>query len=165
MDSQILSKKKVLQKIRRMAFEIYENNFEEQEIVIAGIENMGYIFAQLLSEEIKKISPLKVELIKIKLDKKSLIQGDVQLDTNSNLNAKVLILVDDVLNTGRTLVHSLKPFLSIALKKIQTAILVDRNHRSFPISADFVGYSLSTTVKEHIEVVLDNETKFGVYLY
>jgi pyrimidine operon attenuation protein/uracil phosphoribosyltransferase len=165
LESQILSKKKVVQKVRRMAFEIYENNFEEHEIAIAGIDSMGYIFAQLLSEEIQKISSLKIELIKINLDKKSPVQGEVSLDSTPNINGKVLILVDDVLNTGKTLAHSLQAFLKTPLKKIQIAILVDRNHRSFPISADFIGYSLSTTVKEHVEVVLDDETKFGVYLY
>lgn len=165
LDSQILTKKKVVQKIRRMAFEIYETNFEEQEIVMAGIENTGYIFAQLLAKEITKISPLKIQLIKISLDKKALVQSDIHLDTTSTINEKVLILADDVLNTGRTLVHSLQPFLAMPLKKIQTAILVDRNHRSFPISADFIGYSLSTTVKDHVEVILNDQKLFGVYLY
>lgn len=103
--------------------------------------------------------------MKITLDKFHPVQSDVQLDTDVQIfEDKTIILIDDVLNTGRTFAYSLRPFLKIKIKKLQTAVLIDRNHKSFPISADFVGYALSTTLQEHISVILDDEMQFGVYL-
>ena len=163
--NQILNKKQVLQKVRRIAFEIYEQNFEEQEVIIAGIHDMGFTFATLLSNTLKEISPLEVKLVAITLDKFTPLQSEVKLDTSlDSLQNKVVILVDDVLNTGRTLAYSLKPFLNVSIKKLQVAVLVDRNHKTFPIAADFIGYSLSTTINEHIHVDLSNQNAFGVYL-
>lgn len=161
----ILDKQQTLQKIRRIAFEIYENNFQEKEIVLAGIYDKGYLFAQLLQKELSAISPLKAVLVKVTLNKFLLVQSEVELDTDIQLiQNKSIILIDDVLNTGRTLAHSLKPFLNVEIKRIQTAVIVDRQHKQFPISADYTGYGLSTTIQEHIEVVLDNPERFGVYV-
>lgn len=163
--NQILNKKQVLQKVRRIAFEIYEQNFEEQTVIIAGIQDMGFNFADLLSKALQEISPLEVKLVSVELDKFAPLQSEVKLDIESaSLQDTVVILVDDVLNTGRTLAYSLKPFLNISIKKLQVAVLVDRSHKTFPIAADFVGYSLSTTINEHIHVNLVNEEAFGVYL-
>lgn len=162
----ILSKKQTLQKIKRIAFEIYENNFTEEEIILAGVYDKGYTFARMLHEELQIISPIRSKLVKVSLDKSSPLQGLIELDCSvDSLQNKCVVLTDDVLNTGRTLAYSLKPFLNIEIKKLQTAILVDRNHKLFPISADYVGYALSTTLHEHIEVILDSEDALGVYLH
>ncbi len=161
----ILDKKETLQKIKRIAYEVYERNYQEQEIVIAGIYDKGYFFAELLVKELKQICQLKITLVKIVLDKSAKSQCNVQLDTDINsLKNKVVIVTDDVLNTGRTLVYSLQPFLTIPLKKLQTAVIVNRSHNNFPVSPDYIGYSLSTTLKEHIDVVFE-EDKFGVYMH
>lgn len=161
---QLLNKIQTKQKIKRIAYEIYENNFDEKEIVFVGVERMGYIFAKLLVAEYKLISKQKTELIKLLLDKYSPLQSEIKLVGDYPIKNKVVILVDDVLNTGRTLVYSLKPFINIEIKKLQTAVIIDRNYKLFPVSADYVGYALSTTLKEHIKVVLDDEKTFGVYL-
>ncbi len=161
----ILDRKQTLQKIRRIAYEVYENNFQEREIVLAGIYDKGYSFACLLQQELASVSPLEVKLVKISLDKFQRLQSEVTLDCPvTDLQQKSIIILDDVLNTGRTLVHSLKPFLGVEVKKIQTAVIVDRSHHAFPVAADYVGYSLSTTIQEHIEVVLEESERFGVYL-
>jgi pyrimidine operon attenuation protein/uracil phosphoribosyltransferase len=161
----ILTRKQTLQKIKRIAFEVYENNFQEEEIILAGIYDKGYLFAKLLQQELSAISPLKSILVKVSLDKLAPLQSEIQLDCDTGLlRNKVVILLDDVLNTGRTLVYSLKPFLNVEIKKLRTAVIVDRNHKQFPISADYVGYALSTTIQEHIEVVLEENERFGVYL-
>jgi len=163
--NQILTKKQVLQKVRRIAFEIYEQNVEEEELVVVGIQDTGYTFAKMLAEAVQEISPLKVALISLSLDKFTPLQSEVVLDTKlDHIQNKVVILVDDVLNTGRTLAYSLKPFLNLSIKKLQVAVLVDRNHKNFPIAADYIGYSLSTTINEHIHVSLSDEDAFGVYL-
>jgi pyrimidine operon attenuation protein / uracil phosphoribosyltransferase len=164
--TQLLNATETLQKIRRIAFEIYEQNFEEDEIIIAGINGEGYRFGEILVEEIKKISSIKITIAKIIFDKQSSQQPDIQIVSGvDTFRSKCVILTDDVLNTGRTLAFSLRPFLTIPLKKLQVAVVVDRNHPRFPISADFVGYSLSTTLNEHISVVLSDKEKVGVYLY
>jgi pyrimidine operon attenuation protein / uracil phosphoribosyltransferase len=164
MEHLILDKKQTIQKIKRIAFEIYERNLNEKEIVIAGIYDKGYLFAEILQKELSSISKIKTTLVKITLDKLSPLQSEVTLDVDlKSLKKKTIILTDDVLNTGRTLAYSLKPFLNIEVKKIQVAVIVDREHKSFPVSPDYVGYSLSTTLKEHIEVNFD-KNKFGVYL-
>jgi pyrimidine operon attenuation protein / uracil phosphoribosyltransferase len=166
LQNRILDKKQILQKTRRMAFEIYENNFEEKEIILAGIYDRGYFFAEMLKAELEKISELKVVLVKITLEKFAASQNDIHLDCQtSSLINKSIIVVDDVLNTGRTLIYCLRPFLELKIKSLQTAVIVDRSHRLFPISANYTGYGLSTTIQEHIHVILDNEDNFGVYLH
>lgn len=163
--NQILDKKQIIQKIRRMVFEILENNFQENSIIFAGIEGSGYILAQMIQKEYASVSAQETVLLKVSLNKFQPTQSEVILDKDVKIvEDQTIILIDDVLNTGRTFAYSLKPFLKVGIKKMQTVVLVDRNHKNFPISADYVGYSLSTTLQEHITVVLDDETKFGVYL-
>ena len=161
----ILDKKQTLQKIKRIAYEMYERNYQEKEVVIAGIYDKGYAFAELLKTELSSISSLKVTLVKITLNKYTKTQTEVSLDVDINsLKDKVVIVTDDVLNSGRTLIYSMQPFLDIPLKKLQTAVIVNRNNTTLPVSADYVGYSLATTLKEHIDVHLE-ENNFGVYLH
>lgn len=162
--SLILTASQVKNKIRRMAFEVYEHNFKEKIIVIAGIEEQGYVLAKLLTKEIEAISPLEVKLVKIKLDKIAPQQSDVSLDCDiKELKKKCIIMVDDVLNTGRTFAYALKPFLSIEVKKIETAVLVNRSHTLFPIYPQYTGYELATTIKDHVHVNLGKE--MSVYLH
>ena len=162
-ENQILTKEDINQKIKRIAFEIYENNFSEKEIVLAGIVDNGVLLAKMLKKELSAISDINIELVEVKLDKKKPTQSEISLNVDSNfLQNKTVILVDDVQNTGRTFAYSLKPFLITKIKKIQTAVLVDRDHKNFPVAANYVGYSLSTTLKEHITV--DLSENIGVYL-
>jgi len=157
--SLILDAAQVKQKIRRMAYEIYEHNFNEKTIIMAGIEGQGYVLAKLLIKEVESISPLKTILVKVTLDKSAPQQTDVTLDCNpKELQKKCIILVDDVLNTGRTFAYGLKPFLNIEVKKIETAVLVNRSHTLFPIYPQYTGYELATTIRDHVEVTLGKET-------
>ncbi len=159
----ILGGAQVKQKIRRMAFEMYEHNFNEKNIVIAGIDGQGYILAKLLAKEVESISPIQTKLVKVSLDKLAPQQSDVTLDCDlKDLKKKCIILVDDVLNTGRTFAYGLKPFLDIEVKKIEAAVLVNRSHTLFPIYPQYTGYELSTTIKDHVEVVLGKEN--AIYL-
>jgi pyrimidine operon attenuation protein / uracil phosphoribosyltransferase len=161
--SLILDSIQVKQKIRRMAYEIYEHNFNEKTIIMAGIDGQGYTLSKLLIKEIESISPLKTILVKVTLDKSAPQQSDVTLDCNlKDLQRKCIILVDDVLNTGRTFAYGLKPFLNIEVKKIETAVLVNRSHTLFPIYPQYTGYELATTIRDHVEVTLGKET--AVYI-
>ncbi len=148
-----------------MAYEIAERNFDESEIIIVGVIDNGMKLAELLEEEIGKIGQFEITLCSLELNKKTPLQSEIQLSISiDEFSSKTVLLVDDVLHTGRTLAYSLKPFLNCRIGKLQTAVLVDRDHKKFPVSADYVGYALSTTLKEHIEVELEDEQTFGVYL-
>jgi pyrimidine operon attenuation protein / uracil phosphoribosyltransferase len=163
--SLILDEQQIVQKIKRIAFEIYENNFSEKELVIAGIDGTGYTFATMLVDFLKEISTFNITLTKVSLNKEEPLKSSVQIDQDlQQMSGKCIIITDDVLNTGRTFLQSLKPFLNVEAKRIQTAVLVDRSHKQFPISADYTGYELSTTINEHIVVSLKKED-IGVYLY
>lgn len=161
----ILDKNQVLQKIKRIAYEIYEHNFQEDEIIIAGVDDKGYELAQMVARQLENIAEIKTILVKVSVDKFAKVQGEVQLDCSPEIfEQKCIVLVDDVLNSGRTLAYCLKPFLCMNVKKVETAVLVNRSHKLFPISADYNGYELSTTLKEHIDVRLNPE-EMGVYLF
>ncbi len=161
--TRILDHAQVKQKIRRMAFEIYEENFREKTLIMAGIDGQGYVLAKMLTKELEAISPAEIRLVKVTLDKQAPQQSDVTLDCEiKDVRKKSIVLVDDVLNTGRTLAFGLKPFLSTEVKKIETAVLVNRSHTNFPIYPMFTGYELATTINDHVEVVLGKES--AVYL-
>lgn len=161
--SLILDATQVKQKIRRMAYEIYEHNFKEKTIVVAGIEGQGYVLARLLVKELESISPVKPILVKVSLDKSAPQQSEITLDSDAKqLKKKCIVLVDDVLNTGRTFAYGIKPFLDIEVKKIEIAVLVNRSHTLFPVYPQYTGYELSTTIRDHVEVNLGKET--SVYL-
>lgn len=164
MSKRILTQTQVVQKIRRIAFEIYENNLSENQIVLAGIVGGGYALAQLLAEQLNQICSIEVQLMQIMLNKDQPHQQLASFNIEaSELVGKVIVVVDDVLNTGRTLAYGLSPFLGVAIKKVQVAVMVNRGHRSFPISADYVGYALSTTLNNHIFVGLEAD-QIGVFL-
>lgn len=158
----ILTQQEIDHKTRRIAYQIYETFSDEKEVVIAGIASNGYIFAQKLSAMLESISDLKVILCEVKINKQN-PQDKVQTSlTPEEYSNKSLVLVDDVLNSGTTLIYGVKHFLEVPLKKFKTAVLVDRNHKRYPVKADFKGLSLSTSLQEHIQVVFD-ET--GEYAY
>ena len=159
----VLNKQQLQQKLDRLAWQIYEQNYKEKDIIIAGIANRGVLIAKKIAKKLTEISAIKVKLATIKVDKDNPFYKDIEVDiSEKDYKNKVLILVDDVLNSGKTLMYGAKYFLSVPLKKLSTIVLVDRNHNRFPIKADFVGLSLSTTLKEHISVELEKNA--GVYL-
>jgi pyrimidine operon attenuation protein/uracil phosphoribosyltransferase len=161
----ILNQQQIQQKLDRMAYQILEDNFDEEEIIIAGILPRGNHIASRLKTILDKIAPFKSRLLTIQLDKQSSsLHADIDFDVNDCSN-KVVILVDDVLNSGKTLAYGFGVFLDVPLKKLRTAILIDRNHKSFPITTDFAGMALSTVIKEHVDVVLNEEgQEDAVYL-
>lgn len=157
----ILTKEQIKFKTKRMAYQIYETFVDEEEIVIAGIANSGYVFAQKITEALQEISPLKIKLCEVRIDKQNPINPiETSLDPADYKN-KAVVLVDDVLNSGGTLIYGVKYFLDVPLKKLKTAVLVDRNHKKFPVKADFKGISLSTSLLEHIQVVFDQEDEYA----
>lgn len=156
-ESIILDRKQIIHKIRRMAYQIYETNVEEKEVVIAGIKENGFILAQKLKDEVERISPIRVLLCEVRIDKKSPISPIETSLTREEYKNKSLVLVDDVLHSGTTLIYGIKHFLDVPLKQFKTAVLVDRNHKKYPVKADFKGISLSTSLNENVNVIFKDE--------
>ncbi|MFP9117181.1 phosphoribosyltransferase domain-containing protein [Flavobacterium sp. RNTU_13] len=150
----ILNQQEIAYKTRRMAYQIYETFPDETEVVIAGIASNGYVFAQLLATELEKISDIKVTLCEVIINKQQPLEPIQTSLPAADYTNKSLVLVDDVLNSGTTLIYGVKHFLNVPLKKFKTAVLVDRNHKQYPVKADFKGVSLSTSMQEHIIVEL-----------
>lgn len=154
----ILTNQEIKHKIRRIAYQIYENNIEESEIILAGVADNGYTLAKKLKIELTKISNLKPILCKVIIDKKhprNIIETSI---SESNYQHKSVVLIDDVLNSGTTLIYAVKHFINVPLKRFKTAVLVNRNHKKYPVKADFKGLSLSTSLNEHIRVNFKNNT-------
>jgi pyrimidine operon attenuation protein/uracil phosphoribosyltransferase len=158
----ILNHQEIKHKITRIAYQIYETFVEDEEIVIGGIASNGFVFAKKIAAELEKISTLKVVLCEVYINKQNAnapITTSLSVDQYEN---KGLVLVDDVLNSGTTLIYGVKHFLEVPLKKLKTAVLIDRNHKKYPVKADFKGISLSTSLLEHVQVVFEEK---GDYAY
>jgi pyrimidine operon attenuation protein/uracil phosphoribosyltransferase len=158
----ILNNQEIKHKITRIAYQIYETFVDEEEIVIGGIASNGFVFAKKIAAELDKISTLKVVLCEVYINKQNVnapITTSLSVDQYEN---KGLVLVDDVLNSGTTLIYGVKHFLEVPLKKLKTAVLIDRNHKKYPVKADFKGISLSTSLLEHVQVVFEEK---GDYAY
>jgi pyrimidine operon attenuation protein/uracil phosphoribosyltransferase len=159
----ILSAEKALMKLRRMSFEVLERNNKETELILAGIKGNGFAIAQILKSVLEEITPFKVSLILIDIDKKQPLHCSLQSEID--FQDKVVIVVDDVVNSGKTLIYSLLPLLTESPKKIETLTLVERSYKTHPIHVDYVGVSLSTTFHDHIIVEVENGRLGGAYLH
>jgi pyrimidine operon attenuation protein/uracil phosphoribosyltransferase len=160
MDAQsiVLNKAQIKQKTERIAFEILENTFEEDRVYIGGIEGNGYLFAERLVEQLSKHTNQELRLFKITIDKESPLNEDINFSIPSDeLNRQTVVLVDDVINSGRTMIYAVRTLLGNALKQLKVATLVNRTHRRFPVQADFVGVNISTTLMDNIQVELGDE--------
>ncbi len=155
----ILTHQEIQHKIRRIAYQIYETNVSEKVVVIAGITGGGLILAKKIKAVLDEVSNLETIICEVKIDKKQPLEVPIStsLPPDAYKNRSV-VLVDDVLNSGTTLIYGVKHFLDVPLKKFKTAVLVNRNHKKYPVKADFKGISLSTSLKEHVEVILDTKT-------
>ena len=147
----------------RIAYQIYEANFDNKIIYIVGIAKSGVLFAQNIISFLKQISDLEIHFIQLEINKKNPHLPIKTSDEVNILKNKSVVLVDDVLNTGSTLIYATKHLLEVPLKQLKTAVLVNRNHKNYPIKADYKGISLSTSINEHIQVNLDSKSN-GVYL-
>ncbi len=160
----ILNKKQIEQRLLRIAWQICEDNYGEKEIVIVGIAPRGYTLAERIIKLLNDIAPeIDFTFGKVELDKDNPIDNEATINlTEDQYKNKPVILVDDVLNSGKTLIYAVKLFLTVPIKTFKTVVLVDRSHKRFPVKADYKGISLATTLKEHVAVELDGEE--AVYL-
>jgi len=160
----LLNTEQTKQKIKRLAIQIMEQNFHEQEIILVGINKSGTNIAHQLLQEMTPITEGEIQITSVHLNPANPMENEVYTDLPpDSFDQKVIIVVDDVANTGRTLHYSMKPFLSVLPKKIEVAVLVDRKHKLFPIATDYVGIALATTLQENIEVRFE-EGEISVFL-
>jgi len=159
----ILNHQEIQHKIRRIAYQIYESNVYEDDIILAGIQENGFLLAKKLKQNIEKISDIKPILCKVIIDKKNPLAEVTTTLSKEEYANKSLVLIDDVLYSGSTLIYGVKHFLDVPLKQFKTAVLVNRNHKKYPVKADFKGISLSTSLNEHVEVILSGK-QFEAYL-
>jgi pyrimidine operon attenuation protein / uracil phosphoribosyltransferase len=160
----ILTNQEIEHKIKRIAYQIYETFVDEDEVIIAGIASNGFVFATKIAQVLESIATLKVSLCEIEVNKKNPELPVKTSLTPAQYTNKGVVIVDDVLNTGTALIYAVRHFLDVPLKKMKTAVLVDRNHKKYPIKADFKGISLSTSLFEHVNVVFDENGENYAYL-
>lgn len=163
MENIILNHTEIQHKTKRIAYQIYETFVNDQEVIIAGISNSGFTFATKIANELNIISNLKVTLCEVKINKNNPLDNIYTSLSENEYTNKSIILVDDVLNSGATLIYTIKHFLNVPINKFKTAVLIDRNHKKFPVKADFKGLSLSTSLQEHVQVVFEENNSY-VYL-
>ena len=160
----ILTHQQIQHKIRRIAYQIYESNVDEEKIIIAGIDGGGLKFAKKIQKILEEITSAEIILCKVSMDKSNPLKSGVKTSiTEEDYKNEAVVLVDDVLNSGTTLIYGVQHFLKTPLKRLKTAVLVNRNHKKYPVKADFKGISLSTSLQEHVEVVFESR-KDRVYL-
>lgn len=161
----ILTEKQIKQKIIRLAYEVAEQNYAADQIILLGINNNGYAFAKLVKKQLKKIFTGKSEVIRIQLNPANPTQHPIEIvKPIVGSENKALVIVDDVANTGRTIFYAFKPLLEVLASKLQVLVLVDRKHKLFPIKVDYVGLSLATTMRENIVVKLLDVNRMEVHL-
>lgn len=159
----ILTDKQIHHKIKRIAFQILEVYDGEKDLIIAGISKKGFRFAQKLANNISAVSSVMPKLCEITINKKNPAERPTFSLSEEELKDQTIILTDDVLNTGSTLIYATKHLLETPLKELKTAVLVDRSHKKFPIKADFKGISLSTSINETVKVEFGETSKAELF--
>ena len=161
MKNKILNTNQIKKIVKRIAYQIHENNLEYPEIILIGVHKNGYTLAEKINKELKQISKSNIKLVSIKINKKNPLE-EIELDCKKEyLKNKVIVLVDDVLHTGKTLIYCVKHLLEITPKSFNSVVLIDRNHKKFPIKVDFKGISLSTFISDHVEVVFEDNNNYA----
>lgn len=161
----ILGQEQIQQKIKRLAIEILENNYEEKELILGGINKTGLGFARMLQDELARITGIPIRLTRIRINPAAPLSEEVQIELPpTELEGRAIIVIDDVANTGRTLFYAMKPLLAVLPKKVEVAVLVDRTHKSFPVKVDYFGLSLATTLMDNIDVQILDVEEQAVFL-
>lgn len=161
----ILEHEQIIRTIKRIAYQIYEQHVENNELIIAGIEEQGYFLAVKIADELKQISPLKIEMAAISIDKAHPAENTTKISLDeASIKGKSVVVVDDVLNTARTMVYAIYPFFKAGAATICTAVLADRNHKKYPVAANFTGISLATTLQQHISFDVNSDKSMQLSL-
>lgn len=159
--TQVLDHKQVMQRIERISWQIFEEFSAEKKVIIAGIADRGYLLAKEIYHRLKAITDMEVVLVELRFNKDEALNSDYLLEPNISLDDANIVLVDDVLKSGETLIYGVRHFLNYTIRSMKTVVLVDRNHKRYPVKADFKGLSLSTSMQEHVSVQI-SEAPYSV---
>jgi len=159
---QILTAEVANRKLRRMALQVVEQNYSVPQLILIGIKANGIVIAEKIRQYLKEVFSGEVVVLELGMDKKK--PGAITLSSSMDFTDKTILLIDDVANSGRTMLYALKPLLEQHPKKIQTLALVERTHKTFPVAVDYVGFSISTTLDEHILVDVEGGEVTGAWM-
>jgi pyrimidine operon attenuation protein/uracil phosphoribosyltransferase len=162
MKKQILTEEVALKKLKRIALEVAERNFNEKELLLIGIKENGIVIAQIISKLMKAVFTGSITVVALSMNKKK--PTTITIEKDIDIDGKTILLIDDVANSGRTMLYALKPLLEKHPKKIQTLALVERTHKTFPVDVDYVGLSISTTLNEHITIEVGKDKVMGAWM-
>ena len=162
MKKQILTEEVALKKLKRIALEVAERNFNEKELLLIGIKENGIVIAQIISKLMKAVFTGSITVVALSMNKKK--PTSITIEKDIDVDGKTILLIDDVANSGRTMLYALKPLLEKHPKKIQTLALVERTHKTFPVDVDYVGLSISTTLNEHITIEVGEDKVMGAWM-
>ena len=162
MKKQILTEEVALKKLKRIALEVAERNFNEKELLLIGIKENGIVIAQIISKLMKAVFTGSITVVALSMNKKK--PTSITIEKDIDFDGKTILLIDDVANSGRTMLYALKPLLEKHPKKIQTLALVERTHKTFPVDVDYVGLSISTTLNEHITIEVGEDKVMGAWM-
>ncbi len=161
----LLNAHQIQQKIKRLAIQMLENNFGAKELILAGINERGYRFAELIYDQLGTLTDIPIHLTHIRLSPQDPLRSGTEIDlTAEELNGKTIIVIDDVAMSGRTIFYACKPLLETQAEKVEVCVLVDRKHKAFPVKVDYLGLSLATTLYEMIEVKILPGDEMGAFL-
>jgi pyrimidine operon attenuation protein/uracil phosphoribosyltransferase len=162
MKKQILTEEVALKKLKRIALEVAERNFNEKELLLIGIKENGIVIAQIISKLMKAVFTGSITVVALSMNKKK--PTTITIEKDIDIDGKTILLIDDVANSGRTMLYALKPLLEKHPKKIQTLALVERTHKTFPVDVNYVGLSISTTLNEHITIEVGKDKVMGAWM-
>lgn len=162
MKKQILTEEVALKKLKRIALEVAERNFNENELLLIGIKENGIVIARIISKLMKAVFTGSITVVALSMNKKK--PTTITIEKDIDVDGKTILLIDDVANSGRTMLYALKPLLEKHPKKIQTLALVERTHKTFPVDVDYVGLSISTTLNEHITIEVGKDKVMGAWM-
>ncbi len=162
MKKQILTEEVALKKLKRIALEVAERNFNEKELLLIGIKENGIVIAQIISKLMKAVFTGSITVVALSMNKKK--PTTITIEKDIDVNGRTILLIDDVANSGRTMLYALKPLLEKHPKKIQTLALVERTHKNFPVDLNYVGLSISTTLNEHITIEVGKDKVMGAWM-
>lgn len=162
MKKQILTEEVALKKLKRIALEVAERNFNEKELLLIGIKENGIVIAQIISKLMKAVFTGSITVVALSMNKKK--PTTITIEKDIDVDGKTILLIDDVANSGRTMLYALKPLLEKHPKKIQTLALVERTHKTFPVDMNYVGLSISTTLNEHITIKVGEDKVMGAWM-
>lgn len=155
----ILDDSDVENKIQRIGLEILEDNIDQSKIILFGISDNGKLISQKLIDHINKISDIKIILIDVIIR-----NGSIAYNSKFDLLNESIIIVGDVSQTGKTLQMVISDLMLYNPSKIKTSVIINRDQTMYPVKIDYVGLSLSTSVNEHVDVMVDKKNRFSVYL-